>query len=103
MMETSKQRRLQKGGWKLGSAEEFLGLSDVEARLVQARLGLSAAVRRYRLANRLTQTQLAKALGSSQSRVAKLEAGDASVSLDLLIRALFTLRAPAREIAATLG
>ena len=37
-------------------------------------------------------------LRSSQSRVAKMEAGDSSVSLDLLIRSLITLGASDREL-----
>src|SRR5581483_4278956 len=41
----------------------------------------------------LSQAVVAKRLGSSQSRVAKMEAGDPSVSLDLLLRALLALGA----------
>ena len=41
---------------------------------------------------------LAAKLRSSQSRVAKMETGDSSVSLDLLIRSLITLGASDREL-----
>jgi len=51
----------------------------------------------------LTQTELAKHLGSSQSRVAKLEAGDTSVSLDLLIRGLLAVGASRKDVAQALG
>jgi len=100
---TARRRRtLEADGWRFGSADEFLGLTEVESRLVSARLGMSSAVRRRRVARRLTQTQLARALGSSQSRVAKLESGDPSVSLDLLLRALLTLDTPNSEILSAL-
>jgi transcriptional regulator with XRE-family HTH domain len=41
---------------------------------------------------------LAAKLQSSQSRIAKMEAGDPSVSLDLLIRSLISLGATEREL-----
>jgi DNA-binding XRE family transcriptional regulator len=101
-MKTTKRRALEAAGWKVGSADEFLGLTEVESRLVTAKLGMSRAVRRRRIARRLSQVQLARAIGSSQSRIAKLEAGDPSVSLELLLRALLTLGAPNPEIAAAI-
>ena len=39
-----------------------------------------------------------KRLGSSQSRVAKMEAADPSVSLDLLVRGLLATGASPRDI-----
>lgn len=47
----------------------------------------------------MTQTQLAKRLESSQSRVAKMEAGDRSVSLDLLVRSLLAVGMTRRDLA----
>ena len=38
-------------------------------------------------------------MGSSQSRIAKIESGDPSVSLDLIIRALLTSGATRQELA----
>lgn len=67
------------------------------------RLALSRTLRERRRAAGLTQTALAQQLGSSQSRVAKLEAGDASVSLELLIRALLAVGASRREVANALA
>jgi transcriptional regulator with XRE-family HTH domain len=46
----------------------------------------------------LTQEQLAKMLGSSQSRVAKMEAADSSVSMELLVRSLLMLGATRKEV-----
>ena len=102
-MDTAKKKRLERGGWAVGSAAEFLKLSVEEAALVEMRLALSASVRDRRQQARLTQTALAKRLGSSQSRVAKMEAGDPSVSLDLLVRALLSLGATRKDVATALA
>jgi predicted XRE-type DNA-binding protein len=98
-MDQAKVDRLQAHGWKVGTVEEFLGLSSEEAALVELRLNLSRALRELRTTKRLTQTQVAKLLHSSQSRVAKAEAADESVSLDLLIRSLLSLGASNRDLA----
>jgi len=97
-MEKRKQRRLEARGWRVGSAAEFLGLSAEEAALVEMKLRLSQALKARRTALRLSQTALAKRLGSSQSRVAKMEAGDRSVSIDLLMKALLTLGASPSDV-----
>ena len=83
-----KQKRLKKAGWQIGSASDFLGLSAAESAMIEMRVSLAAALRDRRRAHRLSQAALAEALGSSQSRIAKMEAGDPTVSLDLLIRSL---------------
>jgi predicted XRE-type DNA-binding protein len=98
-MNRAEKRRLEAHGWKVGTAEEFLGLTPEEAAYVELRLKLAAAVREIRQRKQLTQVQLATLLESSQSRVAKAEAGDESVSLDLLIRSLFALGASHQEVA----
>ncbi len=90
-MREEKRRRLEAKGWKVGSTREFLGLADEEAAYVELRLRLAESLRERRRRRRLTQAQLARLLKSSQSRVAKMEAGDPSVSLDLLIRSLLAL------------
>jgi len=102
-MDKAKQKRLEAAGWKVGTAAEFLGLSDEEAAIVELRLRLSDSVRLRRTRLGLSQAAFAKRLGSSQSRVAKMEAGDPSVSLDLLLRALLALGATRREIARTIA
>jgi predicted XRE-type DNA-binding protein len=98
-MREAKKTRLEKKGWKVGTVKEFLGLSDEEAAYVEIRLRLAAALRKRRQQERLSQAGLASLIGSSQSRVAKMEAGDPSVSLDLLIRALLALGASGRDLA----
>jgi DNA-binding XRE family transcriptional regulator len=102
-MKPSKRARLRKAGFTLGSAAEFLGLSDEERALVAMKLALVDGVKALRQAQGVTQADLAERLGSSQSRVAKLEAGDRSVSLDLLMRALLILGSSRKQIAALIG
>ncbi len=98
-MDSKKRERLESQGWKVGSTEEFLGLTADESAYIDLRLKLSDAVRRLRKERRLTQMQLAERLQSSQSRIAKAEAADESVSLDLLIRTLLALGASDRDLA----
>src|SRR5690348_936540 len=90
-MDTKKRKALEAAGFRVGDAEDFLGLTEEERQLVGLRLALSRAIRRLREATPLTQQQLATRLKSSQSRVAKIEAAEPGVSLDLLFRALFAL------------
>jgi DNA-binding XRE family transcriptional regulator len=98
-MDAEKQAKLQAAGWQVGSTDDFLGLTAEESELVEVRLRLSGALRGERERRKVTQAVLARKLGSSQSRVAKIEAGDPSVSLDLMVRALLTLGASRRELA----
>jgi hypothetical protein len=90
-MNQTKRKLLQDAGWQVGSPQEFLGLSNDEAAYVELRLRLSDALRARRQAARLSQQSLANVIESSQSRVAKMESNDPSVSLDLLIRSLMAL------------
>jgi predicted XRE-type DNA-binding protein len=102
-MKAAKKKRLERRGWKVGSAAEFLNLTPEEAALVELRLKLADAVRQLRRERHLTQVELARLLGSSQSRVAKLEAAEDSVSLDLLIRSLLALGATTGDLAKVIG
>ncbi len=101
-MNKTKQKRLEKQGWKLGSADEFLELNPQESAYVELKLALSRSLQERRLRRRLTQEQLARLIKSSQSRVAKMEAGDPTVSIDLLVRSLLALGTPARALARSL-
>ena len=95
-MDPIKRRKLDARGWRVGTPTDLLGLSAEEAALVETRLALSTALRRRRTAQHLSQAALAKRLRSSQSRVAKMEAADRSVSIDLLLRGcLRSARPPA--------
>jgi plasmid maintenance system antidote protein VapI len=98
-MRASKRRQLERRGWKVGDAAEFLGLSPEEAAYIDLRRKLARGLRARRVSRKLTQTDLARAVHSSQSRVAKMESGDPSVSLDLLVRSLLALGASERDLA----
>ncbi|HEX9689005.1 MAG TPA: helix-turn-helix domain-containing protein [Thermoanaerobaculia bacterium] len=98
-MQKGKRARLEAAGWVVGTAREFLGLSDAEAALIETKILLSRALRARRRRQRLSQEELARRLRSSQSRVAKMEAGDPSVSMDLLVRSLFVLGASSDDLA----
>jgi DNA-binding XRE family transcriptional regulator len=102
-MRRSKRARLEAKGWRFGTAQEFLGLSDEETAYVELRLRLADSLRRRRQKRKLSQTDLAKLLRSSQSRVAKMEGGDPSVSIDLLIRSLLALGLSNRDLARTIS
>ncbi len=102
-MHEEKRRRLAAKGWKIGGAAHFLGLSAEEAAYVELKLKLADGLRERRRRRRWTQADLARRVRSSQSRVAKMEAGDPSVTLDLLIRALMALGATSGELARILG
>ena len=98
-MDKATKKKLEAAGWTTGDAQEFLGLTDAESAFVDMKLALAADLRARRLEKHLNQTQVARIIGSSQSRVAKMEAADASVSVDLLIRALLKLGAERRDVA----
>jgi DNA-binding XRE family transcriptional regulator len=98
-MRSSKKKALEEAGWRVGSADEFLGLDEAESQFVDIKLALARLLRTTRARRRLTQLELAERLGSSQSRVARLEAGDPSVSVDLLVRSLLTAGARPSELA----
>lgn len=102
-MDEAKAARLKRAGWKVGSVQEFLGLSAEETALIEIKLSLALSVKQRRISKKLTQNNLAKLLGSSQSRVAKLEAADASVSLELLVQALLKLGASRQEVGRIIG
>lgn len=98
-MKATQRKRLQAAGWRTGTTAEFLGLSEPEAALVELKLALVSAVRRTRQKRGLSQIELAQRMRSSQSRIAKIEAGDASVSLDLIVRALIAAGVSRRDMA----
>lgn len=97
-MKATKRKKLEAAGWKIGSAADFLELSAAEETLVNMKLALAGKVKELRQRQHLSQTELAKRIGSSQSRVAKLETADRSVSLELLVRSLVTLGASQTQI-----
>ena len=98
-MEKHKKQQLTARGWKVGTVDEFLGLTSEEAAYIELKLVLSDHLKQQRQQHKLTQGELGKLLQSSQSRVAKMEAADRTVSTDLLLKALFQLGASPRDVA----
>ncbi len=98
-MRKAKKDRLEKKGWRVGTVEEFLDLSPEEAAYIELKLRLSENVRLRRSRKKLSQKAFADMIRSSQSRVAKMEGGDPSVSIDLLIRSLLALGASHKDLA----
>jgi len=97
-MKKTKRARLEAHGWRLGTAADFLELTPEEAAFVDTKLALSRSLRDRRRAQSLSQSALAKRLNSSQSRVAKMEAADPSVSINLLLRGLVALGATPQDV-----
>lgn len=98
-MQDSKRKKLEAAGWKVGSVDEFLGLTREESAYIEMKLALSHTLRQRRLHNKLSQIELAKMVHSSQSRIAKMEAGDPSVSIDLIMKSLLALGASPKDLA----
>lgn len=90
-MDRAERKRHEDAGWQVGSVADFLGLTPAESLYIELRLLLADALKARRQAAKLTQKAFAKAMKSSQSRIAKAEANDPSVSLDLLVRSLIAL------------
>ena len=102
-MDKNKKRRLEAKGYRVGDAEDFLGLSAEESAYIDMKMALSQALVQRRKRRRLTQMELARKLNSSQSRVAKMEKGDPTVSVDLLVKALLAMGATRQSIAKAIG
>ena len=98
-MKTKKRKALEKAGWRVGTADDFLNLSEEESAFLDLKLALARELRTRRVKKRWTQTHVAQRLSSSQSRVAKMEAADATVSIDLLVRGLLALGLTRKQIA----
>jgi len=98
-MDKTKRKRLEKKGWRVGTVDEFLDLSPEESAYIEVKLKLSESLRKRRKGRKLTQSQFARLVKSSQSRIAKMEAGDPTVSMDLLVRTLLRLGASTAAVA----
>ena len=94
----AKQAGLERKGWKFSTTDEFLGLTAAESAYIELKLALSEKLKTRRVSKKLTQAELADIMRSSQSRVAKMEAGDPTVSIDLLIRSLLALGISKKEL-----
>lgn len=102
-MKSEKRRKLESAGWRVGDAREFLDLTPDESAFVEIKLALARRVRELREEHNWTQAEFAKRVGSSQSRVAKMEAADPTVSVDLLVRSLLAAGADRQDLGRVVG
>ena len=103
MMKAAKRKKLEANGWKVGSAADFLELTDEEAAYIELKIKLAMRLKEARTRLHLTQQELAERINSSQSRIAKMETGDPSVTLDLIIKCLLALGVKSEEIGKTIA
>jgi DNA-binding transcriptional regulator YiaG len=97
-MNKEKQKALAAAGFDVMDAEDFLDLTEEERRLVDLKVALGKTVREMRVRNHLTQSEVAKRMKTSQSRVAKIEAASPGVSLDQMFRGLFAVGGTVADI-----
>lgn len=102
-MKAAKKRKLQTKGWRLGDAADFLGLSAEERALLELKAELGRKLRHKRIERNWTQSHFAEVVRSSQSRVAKMESGDPTVSLDLLVKSLLAVGVTRKDLALAIG
>ena len=99
----NKKQTAEVGHWKEGTVKEFLQLSDVDMELIELRMGLARLLKETRLKTDLTQEKAARILHTSQSRLAKMEGGDPSVTFDLLVKSVLTLGVSRNELLSRLA
>ncbi len=102
-MDKEKKARLKAKGWVVGEVDDYLGLDKAELAIIDMKLALAEAIVEKRKKQKMTQSKLAKAIGSSQSRVARIEHADPSVSLELMIKSLISLGWSRKEIGKVIG
>jgi DNA-binding transcriptional regulator YiaG len=88
-----------KNGWVEGSVQDLLDLTDADMEYIETRRALSKLLKNRRGKLRLSQVQVAARLHTSQSRVAKMEKADPTVSADLLLQSLFRLGIKRKDVA----
>lgn len=101
-MDKAKRAKLEAAGWAVSTPKEFLGLSDEDAVFIEVKVALAAALRGLRVEQAMSQVDVARRLHSSQSRVAKMEAADKSVSVDLLLRSFLRMGGTRERMVAAL-
>ena len=100
-MKKAEKEKLKKEGWVVGGVKEFLGLSEEEMKLIEIRISLGKILKDQRVKNGYSQIQLAQRIGTNQSRIAKMENGNNSVTIDSLLKSLFYLKVPKKKICST--
>jgi predicted XRE-type DNA-binding protein len=102
-MDKARRAKLEAAGWTVGTPQEFLNLTDEDAAFIEIKVALAAALKERRLGQKLSQVEAAKLLRTSQSRVAKMEFADKTVTVDLLIRSILKLGGTRELLAAAIS
>ena len=102
-MDKLKRAKLEAAGWVVGTPKEFLNLSDEDEAFIEMKVALAATLRQQRAEQHLSQVAVAKLLQSSQSRVAKMELADKTVTVDLLIRSILKMGGTRETVVAALA
>lgn len=97
-MTSQRRKALEAAGFKVGTVQEFLDLSDAEMHVIEIRVRLAKALRALRQKKGLSQAAVARLVESSQARVAAMENGGTGATLDLLVRALVVLGMTPRQL-----
>ncbi len=98
-MDKAKKNKIESNGWKVGDIDQFLGLDSAEMAIVEMKMALAKTLIEKRKQSKITQINMAKLIGSSQSRVAKIEKADPTVSIELMLKSLLSLGTTKKEIA----
>ena len=101
-MDAKKKRRLEAAGWRVGSVQDFLGLSDAELEIIDMHVRLIDEIKRRLRARGVSQAALAKELGTSPARLSNMLAGK-EVSADALVRTLLVLGATPKDVGRVVG
>ena len=102
-MDKTKIRKLEAKGWVVGDVKKFLNLSETDLKLIEIKIALGNILKDQRKKSGYTQQRLAKEIRSSQSRIAKLEKGDNSITIDFLLKSLLHLHTPMKRISKTIA
>ena len=98
-MHAAKRRRLEAAGWHIGTAAEFLGLTQAESDYIEIKLALLYALARVRKQHRWTRAALARKIGVKEFKVRRMEIGDGSIFIDDFVNALLALGATRKDLA----
>ncbi len=97
-MDEKKQSRLVTKNWKVGESKDYLQIDSEEMALIELKVSLADTLQNRRKQKNMTQAQLAEHLHSNQALIEKMEAGDPSVPVDLLVESLLSLGLSKEEI-----
>ena len=101
-MNAEKMKRIKAEGYKVTTADEWLGLTPEESQLVDIRLALAEQLEEVRKEKGISQAQLAAKMGTKQSGIARMVNRPETSSMDNLVKGLIALGVPISKIAACL-